>query len=268
VIGVASKIVSQDATTFTEVVDIIEQFQNDHGAVWYRGCGDPNYKLQPTIYRHPTKDDPQDLLVIERKISVVFSQKSPPFVGQPFGSPWDKMFFMQHYGVPTRLLDWTESPFIALYFALTSCPRNYKREATKDAVVWLLDPITWNQNSLNDIGFAGGIIHPEEPQIKGYSPDTELDERRTAPIMIYGTYNSSRIVAQRGIFALFGKSPDPMERQYNNSSYSPGILQKVRIPKASVDSLTTSLLRKGITESAVFPDLTGLSLEIRREFGF
>lgn len=117
----------------------------------------------------------------------------------------NKCFFMQHYGIPTRLLDWTESPFIALYFALSSCERTAQGKPKSDAAFWMLDPAAWNKGALQDISYDGGILNPNREQVKSYSPKVDLAERKNLPVMIYGTHNSPRIVAQRGMFALFGK---------------------------------------------------------------
>ncbi|WP_082356103.1 FRG domain-containing protein [Novosphingobium sp. AAP83] len=256
------------ATTFSAIVDAIEEFQEKNETVWYRGCGRPEFKLLPTLYRHPETNTQSELLEVERRISIIFSQKSPPFVPHQFNNVWDQMFFMQHYGVPTRLLDWTESPFIALYFALMSNNKLDFRDPQSDAIIWLLNPSAWNKASLSDIGFTGGIIDASQPQIKAFSPETDLAERKNIPVMIYGTHNSSRIVAQRGMFALFGKCQDPMEDQYKGAPFVDGTMSKIVIPKDSIFDVRNSILRKGITESAVFPDLHGLSMEITRSFGF
>ena len=178
------------------------------------------------------------------------------------------MFFMQHYGIPTRLLDWTESPFIALYFALCSCERNSNGKPKHDAAFWMLDPAGWNCGALKDISYKGGILNPKLEEVKSYSPKVNLDQRKNLPVMIYGTHNSPRIVAQRGMFSLFGKSVEPMEKCFKNGGFANGVLQQVIIPKGYRDSIATSLFRKGISDSTIYPDLQGLSLELKRSFGF
>lgn len=176
------------------------------------------------------------------------------------------MFYMQHHGIPTRLLNWTESPFIALYFALSSSERD-KKEKTK-AAFWMLDPEAWNRCALIDISYDGGILSSDREQVKSYIPNANLDERKNLPVMIYGTHNSSRIVAQRGTFSLFGKSLEPMEKCYENGDFEEGILEQIIIPAEHRDNLASSLFRKGVSDSTVYPDLNGLSLELKRLYGF
>lgn len=250
-------------------MQIIEDYQDAHDASWYRGCGRDFFPLSPSLYRHPTKKSPEDLHKLENELAVVFAQRSPPFVTQVFVNEWDRLFFMQHYGIPTRLLDWTESPFVALYFALTATERNKSGKPVGDCTVWMLDPAKWNAGALSDISFPGGVLDANQGQVKAYSPDVDLAERKSMPIMVYGSHNSPRIVAQRGMFALFGKAVQPMEKQYNDGkSFEPGILEKVVIPKDHIDAIAKSLFRKGISDSTIYPDLTGLSLELRRYFEF
>jgi hypothetical protein len=55
-------------------------------------------------------------------------------------SYWGWLFMMQHYGVPTRLLDWSREALVALLFALGEAVNDEERN--HDKVVWLLDPVT------------------------------------------------------------------------------------------------------------------------------
>jgi len=175
---------------------------------------------------------------------------------------------MQHYGIPTRLLDWSESPFVALYFALTSCKRDEKNVVTGPVAVWMLDPSEWNKVALSDISFEGDVLDSKREQVKSYSPKAELDERKNTAVMIYGTHNSPRIVAQRGTFGLFGKSVESMDKQFTRGAFSKETLQRIVIPADKVDEVAQSLFRKGIADSTVYPDLHGLALEMRRQFSF
>ena len=95
--------------------------------LWFRGCGNSNYKLSPTIHRHPIIKDPKSIIELEQKIVNRFKQRSIPFLNRNLNleNKWEVLFYMQHYGTPTRLLDWSENPYIALYFAVTSS--SYKR---------------------------------------------------------------------------------------------------------------------------------------------
>ena len=254
---------------FTETMEIIENFQISHNKTWYRGSNNSAYELMPALFRHKNKKKIEESHAIELEIATTFQQRSPPFVNQPFANEWDQMFFMQHYGIPTRLLDWTASPFIALYFALTASERTTNGKPRHNACLWMLNPGAWNKGALHDISFPEKILTPKEEQVKSYSPEVELSQRKNLPIMIYGTHNSPRIVAQRGMFALFGKSMTSMESAYISAENFPSeILHKIIIEKEHCDEIATSLFKKGISDSTIYPDLFGLALELKRDFGF
>lgn len=262
------KISEHTLDSFSKVMQQIEKFQDAHHFAWYRGVGKAKHDLVPSLFRHPTKKDVDSLHKLERDLAATFSQRSPPFVPQSFDDEWERMFYMQHYGIPTRLLDWSESPFVAMYFALTSCKRDDANNVTDPVSIWMLDPSEWNKVALSDISFEGDILDSKREQVKSYSPKAELDERKNAAVMIFGTHNSPRIVAQRGTFALFGKSTDPMNQQFTKGTFKKETLQKIIIPAAVVDDVAKSLFRKGIADTTVYPDLQGLALEMRRQFAF
>jgi len=73
----------------------------------------------PSLYRHTSITEPQALMELEEKILQRFRERSIPYQPTRVEEEWDMLFLMQHFGVPTRLLDWTENPYIGLFFALT-----------------------------------------------------------------------------------------------------------------------------------------------------
>lgn len=250
--------------TFAELLEIIENFQAKTSISWYRGCHDRKYELTPTLYRHPTISKFKEIADLEVKITTRFIQRSLPFLSRTLPDEWDKLFLMQHYGVPTRLLDWTENPFVALYFALTGRASSAKI----DSAIWLCDPVSWNRAALKHLSFTGDILDQSSTFVRAYSPGAVATEVPTLPIMIYGAYNSPRIVAQRGGFALFGQGVEPMEKVVKQEAFPDGVLEKIEVSHELRPSMLNSLFRKGFTESVVFPDLDGLSRELRRTFGF
>lgn len=266
--GPLPAIIEQTPSAFGDLLNQIEIFQDGRSFAWYRGSGNVKYSLVPTLARRSSSVSAEELNRIEKGIANTFAQRSPPFVDANLTNEWRILFYMQHYGIPTRLLDWSESPFVGLYFALTSVPRTSKGKPTSDAALWMCDPVAWNRTALSHITFSGDILDECCEEIKAYSPSSDLDQRAKIPIMIYGTHNSPRIVAQRGVFALFGKGIDGMEKVFLSGEFPEGSLQKIVIPKDNIDPFLYSLHRKGFAESTIYPDLFGLSLEIKRSFGY
>lgn len=260
-------------TTLKEFTDFVEQFLLTCGddSPWYRGCGRSSYKLIPSLYRHPTINDINQLLDLESQILVRFKQRSVPYLDRLPSGDWDYLFLMQHNGIPTRLLDWTENPYIALYFALTAASftidqGNYRY--AEDVAIWVLNPTIWNRHSLLHMTFKGGILSPSDKLTDGYAPTTLSEHMKNDPIAIYGTHNSPRIVAQRGVFTIFGKTREPMEDTYLRLQFPQDSLVKLVIPAMNIQGMLKSTISVGFTDSVVFPDLDGLAKETKRFFGY
>lgn len=206
-------------------------------------------------------------LLIER-----FRQRSIPFHSRLATDTWEWLFLMQHYGVPTRLLDWSESPLMALFFAVISAHHTLgtrgKPVFSTDAAIWVLDPGQWNKQSVDLRSFTGGVLTADDPNANAYKPVSDISTMKPYPIAVYGAHNSQRIVAQRGVFVCFGKDIRPMEAVYAREHFPADCLLKLTIARRKLPFLYEALRRHGLTDSVVFPDLDGLAREIKREYAF
>lgn len=181
-----------------------------------------------------------------------------PFIdtGRFLESDWEYVFLMQHYGVPTRLLDWSESLFVGLWFAL-------EKPDDDDAQLWILRPDLLNKQAFAFQNYDGGPFVPGELQLKSYMPNAS-EPLNNLPVALYGTHNSPRIVAQRGTFTIAGRDMAGMEAQ----GLEAGVLGQLLIPKNEKSKLRADIQAVGFSESMVFPDLEGLARELKAQEGF
>jgi hypothetical protein len=251
-------------TTFTNGL-----ISSPRSAVWFRGVGNSGYDLTPSLFRHPTVLAVKDLIELEFDILNRFKHRSIPFQERPLSSDWEYLFFMQHFGVPTRLLDWSENSQVALYFAITSAEENRDSSGafTTDAAVWILNPQVWNEHVLGPAWKNRILALPDQP-LDSYKPTSDLRTLQTKPVAMAGMHNSARIVAQRGAFVISGSDTKPMEQIYVDAGFPDDALIKVIVPKAALAGLQNSLFGLGYSDSMIYPDLSGLAKEIKRHFGF
>lgn len=258
--------------TLTDYINIIDDIRKASNCnLWYRGCGQSAYKLIPSLYRHEKVKKIEELIDLEYKLMTRFRQRSIPFHDKSLDKDWEALFLMQHYGIPTRLLDWTENPFIALFFSGLYAKTEFikgNKKATSPSAVWIINPELWNKHALRNISYSGEILSTNDDQIKSYQPTPKYTTMNEKPVALHGVHNSERIVAQRGVFMLFGSSTLPLETQYEKDGFPFSCLTKIVINRSVLLNLHESLVEKGITESVVFPDLEGLAKEIRRTFKF
>lgn len=254
-------------------ISLIESLRrNRTGPLWYRGCGKVSHVLKPSLYRHKTSQTLEEFMRLEKLLIERFRQRSIPFHARSATDTWEWLFLMQHYGVPTRLLDWSESPLMSLFFAVTSAHYTLgtkgKPVFSADAAIWVLDPAQWNKKAVDLRSFTGAVLTADDPNANAYKPVGDISTMKPYPIAVYGAHNSQRIVAQRGVFVCFGKDSRPMETIYNREHFPADCLLKITIARGRLPFMYEALRRHGLTDSVVFPDLDGLAREIKREYAF
>lgn len=256
-----------------EFVVAIEEAGATRGQLWFRGISQESYELVPSLYRTASGRPEEELKRIEEQLNRRFRDRSMPHGPQGRDETsdttdlqsWWRLFTMQHYGTPTRLLDWSENALTALCFALFGAPL----APQQDAVLWILDPCEWN-----NIGNANNMrpLSVDEHGAGPYAPLPSSNQHVAAtwPLAIYGMHNSPRIISQQGTFTVFapGKPMSMEQHALSNIQRGTNALKAVIVESAAIHSIAASLRKLGFSHSNLFPDLHGLATDLKKEFGY
>ena len=215
----------------------VEEATADIEEPFFRGHGNTEWQLVPSLgsYRHHG--------LLENQLYYDFLTFGAPLLpANP--NPWDVLFVMRHHNLPTRLLDWTQSFSVALYFAV--------RSFDKKGAIWILDPYRMNKSTTGD----ATILHPQSDLEHTYYDYFVADSARRFPnraVAILPNKTTQRIIAQRGVFTLHR---DPRESLESICSKA---LTKIEFDKNIYVQAQRFLKLAGLTEYSLFPDLDGLS---------
>jgi hypothetical protein len=228
--------------------------------LWFRGVSKSSYKLVPSIYRSDVwKYDTDDA----KDVFFEFTRKAKACLTGSC-SKWEWYHIMQHHGLPTRLLDWTDGALIALFFG-TRGSRKFNRPT-----VWVIDPYWVNKatSGQSEIFWTESLAQDPatEKIITPYVENHELKKLPNYPICVLPPYSNDRIRAQRGCFSVHGRYVHGFESVFRRNK-DPHIMKLV-IRTDHTQKVKQELISVGITESTLFPDLEGIAREIKHEYQF
>jgi hypothetical protein len=219
------------------------------GLVWFRGQERADWTLIPSVTR-PGGNLDAELTTIKR-----FKQSARPYLPQRPEGDWEWIFLMQHHRAPTRLLDWSESPLVGLFFAT----HNPEHDAFASAV-WCLDPVALNRLAGHHRSFAHDILaFGIDNQLDEYLPD-KVNARVTKlnPVAAIGPRNSARMVAQAGTFTVIHAENVAIE------AIPPAThVWRFTVPANAKADIREELRLIGITEYSLFPDLDRVALLVK-----
>jgi hypothetical protein len=246
-------------TSVQNLLDHIQHLESewDTNNLWFRGLSHASYDLVPSIYRETIwKYSSEDA----NEVYTEFLRRAKPFIrAENVKSRWEWFNVMQHYGVPTRLLDWTEGALFALFFALR------KVDDVDVPCVWVLDPIWLNKVSTNkEMLYYTDPTYQEriDRKILRYLEDeAKLPDY---PVAVLPGHIDIRIISQKSVFTIHGRKKNgylDVTRKHKGAR-----ILKLRIDSKRARDIRQQLDTIGITETALFPDLEGLAREIKWDY--
>jgi len=215
---------------------------------FFRGVVDNTSKLLPTLFK--TQWNPVQL---EMNLFIDFESKSSFFYGiESSRNSWDILTEMRHHRLPTRLLDWTGSFAVSLYFAL----RDYKGDTTP--CIFIMNPFLLNEKSIKRNKIASVVDNPAFDYKNQFLRETgkiPFDN----PVAIYPLKSHARLLAQDGFFTVHGMNIKPIDEIY------PDLIKRFDIPKSIIEDAMRFLHVANINEFTLYPDIDGLCRQLIKE---
>jgi hypothetical protein len=232
---------------------------------WFRGESGDEKPLCPKIASYKANEENYLLQSFRRQAGGLANVP-----GRQQRDLW--LFLSQHYGVPTRLLDWTEGALLALYFAINRSNTNPR--------VYMLNP-----HKLNDLSgsqnippnyplsfFRGGSLYValawqnrnlNSEQVKLRD---EIGLKQDIPLAFPATYQDHRMIAQRSCFTIHGTMLSPIQDIL--SKYRVEITDYIfeyKVDRNAKESLLWDLSILGVSAATIFPDLDHLAQDLKTD---
>lgn len=251
-----NKIIINDWKEFNQIVENIFAKSSDLsiGCHQFRGQSDFVWKLEPSLTRIVIGDEISEkkALYFEQQATIHFRSQvhllDDKIVYNPESNPISVLIDMQHYSCPTRLLDWTTSPYVALYFAVSE---NLNKNGA--LFVWDLPQYKMNWKKLHNENSV------DLNKILDFNKYNFAD-------IIFSTRKNERLVKQQGTLAVSNnilKSHCEIIEDIAVKTKQDLGLYKLEIPKEKKLEFLARLKTMNITSESLFPGLDGLGRTIK-----
>ena len=235
-------------------MDFIEEVEHakarlgcSNTGAFYRGHSKSTYKLIPSIFRENYSSS------MEHNLYVDCYARGNHLIGNSRNS-WEFLSIMQHFGIPTRLLDWSECLSIALFFAIS--------RSHIDPVIWIINPFKLNlANKISDthrIVTIGLDDFPDYERCFVRLKDKD-DWCYQNSIFLQIPWTEGRIRNQKGFFTVHANSK-PVEESCKK------YVRCVPIKKDAINGVKKFLEYAGVNENVLYPDIDGFGRFLKNRY--
>lgn len=229
----------------------------------YRGTRHPERPLLTSLDRLGGTAPPHTKASLEGHVFRNFVRYSRPYPQHAQASDWELLVVARHYGLPTRLLDWSFSPLVAAHFATVD------REPVGDRAIWRLDWKPVHRHfGLAELALMPDALDGVLREHGGIESLEELFQHDRAPgrdfaCMFEPPSIDARLIAQAAAFTICSDRTRAFDQFLAEHGLAEA-LTRYRIPLGSVSLVRDQLDFCAIDERRLFPDLGGLAAELGR----
>ena len=244
--------------------------EEDNRVLFYRGQSDITYSLTPSVFRKKELLDKEHNLIYDLLLS-------SPEEFDGIENDLERLIKMQHYGLPTRLLDVTMNPLVALFFAC-----NKSKDVDGEIIVFYEYMQRSSDDNVRYLVALAEYSGSTEHQMLGFLTDKGLTNTnfrkliKTTYIPIKVPRNNERIRRQCGAFMVAGIHDNEEGNLFQKAvfdlkpllvrDFEDGIFRSIIIPKETKSQLIKELDALGINHAFLFPELEHQTMYLRNKY--
>jgi len=246
----------------TSFENYVNEVTTRNKEMWFRGVTNKSFSLVPGSVRHSLDG--------WKEVSAVLDfMAAYQNYHDKVDNPWELYSLMQHYGFPTRLLDWSTSMLVALYFALDGEANKDKDGNTIDRVVWGMTTGMINKLNFLDrrvIPTAIGKANTGEKYLPSplRKEDGDNFEFEVNPLAVRMPFTNKRVHAQKGCFTVHGSNSQGIEEVMLSNGLGRELVKFV-FDENAAENIRITLHKMEINEDDIYQDLNSLSQRIIRK---